>query len=112
MATIYLFTLKYYLNILMKINEEKYREASKLLCHYLRKLAVEKKITQEHLAVKTGFSSTNVNRMLSGKHAPTLHNFLKLAEAIDTYFFVIDKNSEDDLVETMKNIWRRVDQEN
>lgn len=44
--------------------------------------------------------------MLSGKYPPSLDNFIKLAEAIGVYFFIIDKNTPDDeLVNIMKNRW-------
>jgi transcriptional regulator with XRE-family HTH domain len=89
----------------MGINEQKYKEARKMLCNYLHDLAKEKGITQEQIANKTGFTRNNVNRMLSGRYSPTLDNFIRLAEAIDTYFFVIDKEANDELVETMKNRW-------
>jgi transcriptional regulator with XRE-family HTH domain len=89
----------------MGINEEKYKEARKMLCQYLYQLAKEKGITQEEIAEKTGFTRNNVSRMLSGRYSPSLDNFIRLAEAIDSYFFVIDKEADDDLVHTMKNRW-------
>jgi transcriptional regulator with XRE-family HTH domain len=87
------------------MEENKHKEASQMLMHYLRDLAKEKGITQEQIAQKTGFESSNVNRMLAGKYSPTLENFIKLADAIHTYFFVIDKEANDDLCETMRNRW-------
>ena len=92
----------------MDINEEKFKEAREMLCEYLKQTAREKKITLEEIAEKTGFTLSNVGRMLSGKYPPTLDNFLKLAEAVDAYLFVIDKDANDDLVETMKNRWGKV----
>ncbi|MBN2747365.1 MAG: helix-turn-helix transcriptional regulator [Bacteroidales bacterium] len=90
------------------MNEEKYSEARKMLCKYLFSLAREKGITQEQIAEKTGFKRSNVSRMLSGAYSSSLDNFIKLAEAIDTYFFIIDKKADDDLVETMKNRWGKI----
>jgi len=72
------------------MNEDKHKTASAMLCEYLRNLAKEKNITHEQIAEKTGMIPSNVSRMLSGKYSPSLENFIKLAEAIDTYFFVID----------------------
>lgn len=80
-------------------------EARKLLCKHLASLAKEKNISHETIAEKTGFSRSNVSRMLSAKYSPTLDNFMKICEAIDVYFFIIDKDSKDDLVKTMKNRW-------
>lgn len=89
-------------------NEEKYKTARLMLCRYLHKLAKEKGITQEVIAQRTGFSSNNVNRMLQGRYSPTLDNFIRLAEAIDCYFFVIDKNAEEDTTELMRNRWGKM----
>lgn len=93
----------------MGINEDKIKEARRMLCRYLFDTAKEKKITQAMIAERTGFTSANVSRMLSGKYPPTLDNFIKLADAIQAYIFVIDKDSNDDLVEMMKNRWGKVE---
>lgn len=88
------------------MKDQKIIEARILLCEYLRKTAIEKGIYQEEIANKTGFTQSNVSRMLSGKYPPSLDNFIKLAEAIGVYFFIIDKNTPDDeLVNIMKNRW-------
>lgn len=76
-----------------------------MLCHYLASLAKAKNITITELAEKTGFQRTNVHRMLSGRYPPTLDNFIKLAEALDAYIFIIDKDADDELVKIMKNRW-------
>lgn len=95
------------------INEEKYKEARKLLLGYLAEIAKQKNITQEEIAQKTGFTQNNVSRMLSGRYSPSLDNFMRLAEAIDAYFFVVDKDAkDDDLVEIMKNRYRRMGDNN
>ena len=57
------------------------------------------------IAQKTGFTQPNVNRMLSGRYSPSLDNFMKLADAIDAYFFIIDKNADSDLVSLMRKRW-------
>jgi transcriptional regulator with XRE-family HTH domain len=64
------------------INEEKYREARRILCRRLYDIAQEKGITQDQIAEKTGFARNNVSRMLSGRYSPSLENFIKLADAI------------------------------
>ncbi|MFW5944946.1 MAG: helix-turn-helix domain-containing protein [Bacteroidota bacterium] len=90
----------------MGINEKKYKEARKMLCQYLYYLAKQKGITQSQIARKTGFTRNNVSRMLSGRYSPSLDNFIRLAEAVDSFFFIIDKEADDDLVETMNNRWK------
>ncbi|MCD4680683.1 MAG: helix-turn-helix domain-containing protein [Bacteroidales bacterium] len=85
---------------------EKHDKASIMLCNYLRQIAREKGITHQEIADKTGFIASNVTRMLSGKYSPSLVNFIKLAEAVDAFIFVIDKTADDELVEVMKSRWK------
>jgi transcriptional regulator with XRE-family HTH domain len=89
----------------MGINEEKYKEARRMLLEYLRKVARDKNITHKEISDKTGFTPNNVSRMLMGRYPPTLDNFLRLAESCDVYFFLIDKDSDDDLVNIMRERW-------
>lgn len=90
-------------------NEDKYTEARKMLCSYLRELALAKNITHYEIADKTGFSANNISRMLQGHYSPSLDNFMKLAEAVGVYFFVADKDDENsELTETMKNRWGKL----
>jgi len=90
------------------INEEKYKKARVLQLQYLSKLAKEKGITQDEIAEKTGFTRNNVCRMLSGRYSPSLDNFMRLCEAINCYLFIIDKNSDNDMVKLMKERWGKV----
>lgn len=94
------------------INEKKYKEARALLLQYLSQKAREKGITQEQIAEKTGFTQNNVSRMLQGRYSPSLDNFMRLAEAVGAYFFVIDKEQDDELVDTMKKRWQKPGQDN
>lgn len=48
----------------------------------LKKVASESGITQQAIADKTGWTQTNVSRMLLGKYIPRYDNLLKLADAI------------------------------
>jgi len=66
----------------MGLNEEHYKQIRKSLMNYLRDLAKDKGVLQETIADKTGFTSNNVSRMLSGRYPPTLDNLIRLADAI------------------------------
>jgi len=79
--------------------------ARKMLLDYLKQQIEEKGYTQEYLANKTGFTQSNISRMLSAKYPPTLDNLIALADAANCYIFVIDKDSDDDLCEMMRNRW-------
>ena len=78
-----------------------------MLCRYLGDKAKEKGISEVELSQITGFTENNISRMLSGKYSPSLDNFLRLAEAVGVYFFMIEKDADEGLVETMKNRWRQ-----
>jgi DNA-binding phage protein len=90
------------------MKDEKIIEARKMLCKYLADVAREKGLSSYKIAELTGFKQQNVSRMLLGHYAPTLDNFIMLCEAIQTYIFIIDKDTaDDDLVKTMKDRWNR-----
>ena len=93
------------------MKDEKIVEARKMLCSYIGQIARAKGLTTYKLAEMTGFKQPNIQRMLSGKYSPTLDNFMILCEAIDTYVFIIDKTSDDDLAQLMKDRWRYPGQE-
>lgn len=89
------------------MNDRKITEARIMLCHYLASLAKEKGLSTYDIARITGFKQPNVHRMLTAKYAPTLDNFIRLADALDAYIFIIDKNADDDLTQLMRDRWRR-----
>lgn len=93
------------------MTDKKITEARIMLCHYLASLAKARNMTTTELAEKTGFKQPNVSRMLSGKYPPTLDNFIRLADALDAYIFVIDKDADSDLVKMMKKRWKRPNDE-
>lgn len=86
----------------------KIETARKMLLDYLKEQIEEKKISQKDLSEKTGFTQSNISRMLSAKYPPTLDSLLILADASNCYIFVIDKDADDDLCETMRNRWGKV----
>ena len=80
----------------------------KMLLDYIASQIKEKGLTQDYIAKKTGFTQSNVSRMLSAKYSPTLDNLLVLCEAANCYIFIIDKNANDELCETMRNRWGKI----
>jgi transcriptional regulator with XRE-family HTH domain len=83
----------------------KIQTARKMLLDYLKEQIAAKNLTQEQVAEKTGFATSSVNRMLNAHYPPTLDNFISLCEAANCYVFIIDKDADDDLCETMRNRW-------
>jgi transcriptional regulator with XRE-family HTH domain len=82
-------------------------EARRMLLAYLNELAKEKKLSTYKIAEMTGITQSNVYRILNGRYPPTLDTFLLLCQKLDCYIFIVDKNAEDDLVDKMKQRWRR-----
>ena len=85
-------------------------EAQKMLIQYLVTTAIEKGITQEMIAERTGYKQSSISRMLSGRFNPSLKTFINIANAIDCYLFVIDKHANDNLVDTMKLRWGKIEE--
>lgn len=78
-----------------------------MLLDYLREQMETKGITQAMIAEKTGFTQSNISRMLSAKYPPTLDNFITLCEAVNCYLFVIEKEAKDDTAKLMRDRWKR-----
>ena len=64
------------------MTEKNYEEARKELCLFIKNKAIEKGITYQVIADKTGLQQPNVSRMLNSHYSPSLDNFIKLADAI------------------------------
>ncbi len=64
------------------MTENEVKEKRIRFCNYMQNLAMSKGITQEQIAEDTGFIRTNINRVLSGKHSPTLDVLIKIADAV------------------------------
>ena len=91
------------------MNEEKYREVRKLLLGYLNHLRKENNIPISYIVEFTGFNESTIERLLKGLFNPSLEQFIKLAEAMNCYFFVIEKEEDEknELIQIMKNRWQQ-----
>jgi len=87
---------------------KKIEAARKLLLNYIRQQMSDKSITQEMLAEKTGFTQSNISRMLNAKYSPSIDNFLILCEAVNCFVFIIDKDADEDAANSMRNRWGKV----
>ena len=72
-------------------------EQWKLFLLLISQIAKDKKIEQSEIAEKTGFTQSNMSRMLSCKYKVTLPTFLKLAKAVGVNFFIQSQDDETDL---------------
>ena len=84
---------------------DKYVMARKMLLSYLQQVIKENKSIQNEIAEKMGIKPASLSRMLRGEFSPSLDLFLKLCDAIGCYHFIIEKESDDDLVKAMKERW-------
>lgn len=94
------------------MNDEKYREARKILIKYVFDTAKAKGITHEMIAEKTGWHRSNVTRMAAGHYSPSLDNFLKFAECAGVYFFLEDKDGDGEMTKIMRDRHKRPADEN
>ncbi len=79
----------------MKENK-KYKLARELACQFLKNKAIEKQLSYQDIADKTGFMQSAVSRMLNAKFAISYDNLLVLAESIDSETY-------NNLINTFKN---------
>lgn len=79
----------------------------------LKEIAIEKGITQEIIAQRSGLIQSNVSRIFALKYKPTLDTFLQVAKAVGVNFFFEDKESKTDLnvcfERAMESLGRRPD---
>lgn len=80
----------------------------------LKEIAIEKGITQEVIAKRSGLIQSNVSRIFALKYKPTLDTFLQVAKAVEVNFFFEDKESDSDLnacfERAMESLGRRPDE--
>lgn len=81
----------------MNNSQPDFNQQGDILLALLREIALQKGLTHQEIADRTGWTSANVSRMLTAKYAPTLPNFLKLAHAIGINFFFEDKDNTAEL---------------
>ena len=76
----------------MESERDNYAQQRRRIMRKLSDIAIEKGITHEMIAEKTGFMRNNISRMLAGKYPPSLDNFLMLCDAIDINLSELDKS--------------------
>ena len=79
----------------------------------LKEIAIEKGITQEIIAQRSGLIQSNVSRIFALKYKPTLDTFLQVAKAVGVNFYFEDKENKTDLnvcfERAMESLGRRPD---
>ena len=76
------------------INEELLLTARQQVGQYLRSIREEKQLTYYAVAKLAGLSIEQVQSIEAGDKAYTIDSFLKITHALDTYFFMEDKDGK------------------
>jgi len=76
------------------INEQVVIIARKKVGQYLQSIREEKKLTYYAVAKLAGLSIEQVQSIEQGDKAYTIDSFLKITHALDTYFFMEDKDGK------------------
>ena len=67
------------------VNEDKINENSYLFCigTAIKKIRLQKKISQTEIAYRCGFDKSNFNTIEAGKRNPTILSLYNIAKALD-----------------------------
>ena len=82
---------------MMNQNDQSNEQQWMLLVLLLKKISEEKGISQNEIAKRTGYTQSNVSRMLNMNYCPTIRTFITVAKAIGVNFFIEDKEGKTDL---------------
>ena len=85
-----------------------------LLVILLKRIALEKGISQDLIAERTGYTQSNISRFFSLRYCPKLSVFLNIANAVGVNFFFEDRENTDIdynrlMEEAMTELGRRPD---
>jgi len=83
----------------------KYIMARKMILSYVHQVIKDKKLNQNDIAEQMRIKPASLSRMLKGDFPVTLDMLLKMCDVVGCYPFIIDKDSDDDLVKAMKERW-------
>lgn len=94
------------------INPEYAFEVRKIYGNWIKQLREEKGYTQEELAEKMGMTRTTISKIEDGKWNYGINTITLFAVHLDFFLFMIPKDSNDDLAKSMRDRWKRVDDDN
>ena len=90
------------------MNENDLNQERKLISGFIRKRREDLKITQEQLAEKTGLGIATIKRFEAGKFWLRLNTFLVICYALDMFFFIAEKDSNEDIAVLMRDRWGKI----
>ncbi len=86
-------------------NEEK--AIADMISNFMRNRRVELGLTQTQVAEKAGLGFRTVQRIEAGDFIPDGKSLVKMSRALDCYFFLSEKESDEDFVKIMRERWTR-----
>lgn len=93
------------------INQEYLEEVRKIIGGWLKTMREDKGYTQEQLADKMGVSRSTIGKIEDGKWNFGIDTVTLFAVHLDFYQFFIPKDSSDDLAVSMRDRWKRANEE-
>ena len=84
------------------MNEQVLLEARRMIAGFIRNRRIELKMSQDELAERTQHGIATIKRFEAGKFWINLKTLLVICNALKTYFFLEEKDSEKELAQMMK----------
>lgn len=83
-----------------------------LMADFITSRRKELGLTQPELAEKAGLGVATIRRIEGKKFIPDGKSLLKICYALDCFFFMAEKESDEAFVQAMRERWRREGDEN
>lgn len=93
------------------VNQEYLQEVRKIIGDWLRDMREQKGLTQDELADKMGIERSTIAKIENGKWNFGIDTVTMFAVHLDFYQFFIPKDSNDDLTMSMRDRWKRAQDE-
>jgi transcriptional regulator with XRE-family HTH domain len=89
------------------MTNEQIQAALDMIVDFCKKRRHELGLTQSELADKASLGESTIKRFELKKFVPDGKSLLKICSALDCYFFFAAKDSDEPIVEAMRNRWNR-----
>lgn len=93
------------------VNTEYLIEVRKIIGSWLKDMREQKGLSQEDLADKMGIDRSTIAKIENGKWNFGIDTITVFAMHLDFYQFFIPKDSNDDLAKSMRERWKRAQDE-
>jgi len=90
------------------INPEYAYEVRKIIGSWIKEMREEKGLSQQDLADKMGMSRSTISKVEDGKWNYGIDTITLFAVHLDFFQFFIPKNSNDELAVSMRERWKRI----